>query len=247
MAFDLDNYIEKKIGLELGAPLLPLIEGETNLLASAKEVCLGDFYLAFPYIYRSFVAVTSSPKTLYEITFQSILEAAFPTTAIRNKAYYIGPVRIDYSPTVNGIRDINEYLLAGSGYIGRHRNPMSVDYLQSLTAATFEDQYIGTVGHTIDPVLQKVILTLPSSFGSITIDHGIGFDTTDYIPVDKANIFAKMIALEFLRSVRATRSSAIIQADFTIDIKFLDARLTELEAQVTKEKSLHSVTSIIWD
>lgn len=253
------SLIDRYVRSTIGAPILDACSMEKDALPVAYDLASVDYWVALPHTSLDSINLNNvggSCSCSYNIKISDIHVKAFPEAELRDKSYFIGITRFDQN---NGVlsgynADFNPVDAAilgmsspGSYYPGIDDPRYITDRL--LLAESQNDVVTGEVDWTYDNVRREIKLIVPSMFGQITMWYGWGFvpeATTEYIPMNHLMVYAKMVALQFLSTIIAARSTIDFQGDYTLNMDAIQSRREELKEEVTVELSNLSMMPAAW-
>lgn len=248
MRLAIEELVNKAIRLELGSPLLPLIDEEASVFDDAKELGLQDYWKVCPYqVVAGYGGNSSGSLT---INMQDIIDAALPNPEIRAKAYYIGILSASmnegsFSGFTSSPAGFDNYLLGAEGYVSSGNTPQQ--QLQTLVDVTVADFGRGGYHFHFDHVLKTVKVILARTSGSLSVIHGLGFTDFEYVPPAHLDFLTKLILVRGLGAILNGRSAVTLSTDFTIDNTTISTRLDAIRMELETITPLYAFTPVLWD
>lgn len=225
------------------------------------DVAALAYYTAVP-IQRMWKVPTTYGTTSLDIGavksafWQGVADVGPPVViAEADRYYFLGVMRSDFllageefrdnmglgiSLTLAGMDGRNPSDFVGSPIVGGF--PVSV--MPDVLRATNRDFYVADEHYEFDEIADLLRITTPGE-GTITVGLGFGYrgDSADKslspvagISWNHMDLFAKMVALEFMKDFVASRSLVNIDAaDFDLNMDNVEARMNTLQEVVNEE------------
>lgn len=247
------GYVERSIRLALGNPIMSVCEKEKQIIEDAEVNGLMDYYRLCPYLVRKFYSIQGVQNSSFSISFQEVIDS-LPDN-IRPYAHYLGITRDDVTVGLSyqGLYSFDNYLL-GTTLV----NPLSsfsasgtiysrVDFpLKQLAYGTINDLVSGEPVYSINRVTKTVDFILPVQIGQLTVDHAIGFTCWDIVEMAHADFVAKFVCRHVLESIITSRTSVKLQADYSIDVSALQAKLDRINKYIEDNSHKYRRVPLIW-
>lgn len=251
------DYVRSFVCSFSGIPVLSEVSQEARAFDYALRVALRAYWTASPYEYFETLVFKGSSSNV-ERDINDLLVKAFPNQSLREKAYYIGPVRISESDSVPlgnwdswllGLPRGSSYSsLVGGGRLHSSGFKWAMTNFDSVSLhSTILDMISGKLEYYIDPVKNMLYLIVPHGVNVLGIWHGFGLDdeSLDTIPNRHITTFAKICAYHYLVTIVSARSSVQIESDFSIRTDFLESKISELKEELKEETSKFSFP-LLW-
>ena len=245
MAFDIKEHIRKFIKSRLGAPIAALCSTESSAIDEAFEFAAIDYWTALPYVKKYNHGLTTGGGELH-LNVDDYKSVIIPAD-LQEHVFFLGIVRedmeeYDVASSVGGLEDLfNTRLLGGGAGPGQGNTPTRdpryladrIQYFQST-----EGSFIGEVDISIDQVNNEVVVTYPPIDGQLHLWWAWGFcpdETIKRLPMNHLSLFRRMVALQLIEIVIASRSAVQLNADFSIDVSDLQAKRDRLQEELDTE------------
>lgn len=233
------NYIKSRVG----APIVEMCDTESMAIDEAFETASVDYWIHLPYVKKAHHFLTTNFGEL-SIDIQSQLNSQIPE-ALRDHAYFVGITREDIVNNLVPNSANSQYfdrMLLGSNINFSNENFLisdpryEADRQQYLNSS--EAMYFGETDIYVDNVTNKVIVTYPPVEGQLHLWWAYGFSaekTIALLPMNHLKLFRKMVALEFIEIVLASRTPIQLSGDFSIDVTDLQNKRGRLRDDLDKE------------
>lgn len=241
--FDKKDYIKKYVVSQIGAPIVAACDPEASAIDESVELASVDYWTALPYVTKKdYLLYVNSGELILNIDQQKSLMIP---SELEDCAYCLGIVREDKNnwriPIAAGQNHFDNQLLGGK--VNYYPNNFltsdpryTADRLQY--AASTEDMFTGDTDISLDVVTNQVKVIYPPVAGQLHLWWGWGFTPCKTIELMQFNhlvMFKKMVALQFVETVLASRTPVSLDADFSIDASDLQSKRDRLQEQVDKE------------
>lgn len=256
MAIDKCELIRRFIKSRIGAPIVDLCDPELKAVDEAVEAACTRYWLALPYqtTGRLLVSINCSEQLQ---TVESIKESSFGTSPRKDQAYFLGVGRYD----LTGLHNINplgtnyfDQKLLGKDF-GYHPNQRPIEdprFLADrvLAHTSTEDLLFGELDYRYDYVEEQLVFITPPVQGTVHLWYNWGFcpeNTIELVPMVYFDIFKKMVALEFIEIILASRSAmSLNNADFDLDVTDLTNKRDRLQEELDKEVPDTAISLGVW-
>lgn len=253
MSLDKTSYIRKKTIALLGSPLVNALVSEENTIDDAVELATVRYWLAFP-ITKTCTLNFKSNVADYNVSINGIKANLFADadTSLFEKIYFIGISRLQ------DVTNNSDLEIGNKDYFGFDTVSESIttaiagmaqatSYEKRVISNTIDDMNYGETEYIYDTINNTIKFITPPYDGQLHLWYswGINYPCLDYMPNYLINVFAMMVAIEFLDMVIAARDSVQLSLDYSINISDLQSKRDNLMQKLEEELPdyvLHSFT-----
>jgi hypothetical protein len=246
------SYVESR----LGAPITALCKTEDNAIESAETFACIKYWTAVPYT-RDSSLTTDLSGGEKSVLVSDLKNLFFTDPDLRSDAYFLGIMKYDLNDSMMftslGFNVFDRYLLGNNAGFAQSVFPTQDPRYSADRQMRFEStkkMFQGSLVYRHDPIEDKIVFITPSVLGVAVVWYGWGFCSTRTIEIMQYNhltTFMKMVALEFVDIVLASRSAIqFTNADFIIKTEDLENKRDFLRSEVERDLAAIADAPIAW-